>query len=325
MPAHRLPALSRHLTEYQHARGRGKCPTRSRRYGWRMDPEVRQLRALLAVVDAGTFTGAADVLGVSQASVSRTVAVAGAHARRPRAAAHDPRGVADRGRRAGRRARPAGARGGRRHPARRRPGARRPPRRLRLVGARPAHHRGPAPVVGHASGLGAALRPVPHRDRRSDRRRRRRERAAPAGRATPACGPRCWATRRRYAAVAADDPLARRRSAEASATSPTAPSPSTRSPGPRPRSCGPPTAAPAGTRTVRGIEDWLTVIAAGPGVGMSSEATAAQHRRPGVVYRPVRDAPPVSVWLAWWADSPPARRPGPRAAHPRAVRPPTAH
>ena len=39
-----------------------------------MDPEVRQLRALLAVVDAGTFTAAADVLGVTQASVSRTVA-----------------------------------------------------------------------------------------------------------------------------------------------------------------------------------------------------------------------------------------------------------
>jgi DNA-binding transcriptional LysR family regulator len=39
-----------------------------------MDAEVRQLRALLAVVDAGTFTGAADALGVSQASVSRTVA-----------------------------------------------------------------------------------------------------------------------------------------------------------------------------------------------------------------------------------------------------------
>src|ERR671912_434783 len=55
-------------------RRRGKCPARTRRYGLRMDPEVRQLRALLAVVDTGTFTGAADVLGVSQASVSRTVA-----------------------------------------------------------------------------------------------------------------------------------------------------------------------------------------------------------------------------------------------------------
>jgi hypothetical protein len=40
-------------------------------------------------------------------------------------------------------------------------------------------------------------------------------------------------------------------------------------------------------------------------VGISFEATAARHRRPGVVYRPVRDAPPVPVWLAWWTDSPP--------------------
>jgi hypothetical protein len=63
--------------------------------------------------------------------------------------------------------------------------------------------------------------------------------------------------------------------------------------------------APAATRTVRGIEDWLTVIAAGQAVGISAEATAAQHPRPGVVYRPVRDALPVPVWLAWWADSPP--------------------
>src|SRR3954451_25203244 len=39
-----------------------------------MDVEVRQLRALLAVVDAGTFTGAAAALRVSQATVSRTVA-----------------------------------------------------------------------------------------------------------------------------------------------------------------------------------------------------------------------------------------------------------
>jgi DNA-binding transcriptional LysR family regulator len=39
-----------------------------------MNMELRQLRALLVVVDAGTFTGAAASLGVSQASVSRTVA-----------------------------------------------------------------------------------------------------------------------------------------------------------------------------------------------------------------------------------------------------------
>ena len=109
---------------------------------------------------------------------------------------------------------------------------------------------------------------------------------------------------RRYAAVAADDPLARRRTvglhdfagrvvAVDSLTGTTT------------EELWSPSGAPAATRTVRGIEDWLTVIAAGQAIGMSSEATAAQHRRPGVVYRPVRDAPPVQVSLAWWADSPP--------------------
>jgi DNA-binding transcriptional LysR family regulator len=58
-------------------------------------------------------------------------------------------------------------------------------------------------------------------------------------------------------------------------------------------------------REVHGVEDWLTLIAAGQAIGMSSEATARQHLRPGVVYRPVRDAQPIPTWLAWWRDSPP--------------------
>ena len=49
----------------------------------------------------------------------------------------------------------------------------------------------------------------------------------------------------------------------------------------------------------------MTVIAAGQALGITAEATAAQHPRPGVVYRRVRDAPPVPVLVAWWADSPP--------------------
>jgi DNA-binding transcriptional LysR family regulator len=65
-------------------------------------------------------------------------------------------------------------------------------------------------------------------------------------------------------------------------------------------------AAPAGTRGVDGVDEWLTVIAAGQAVGMTSEATARQHPRPGVTYRPVRDAQPVAVHLAWWRDSPPS-------------------
>ena len=63
--------------------------------------------------------------------------------------------------------------------------------------------------------------------------------------------------------------------------------------------------APAGTRAVDGVDEWLTVIAAGQAVGMTSEATARQHPRPGVAYRPVRDAQPVPVHLAWWRDSAP--------------------
>ena len=38
---------------------------------------------------------------------------------------------------------------------------------------------------------------------------------------------------------------------------------------------------------------------------MTSVATTHQHRRPGVVYRRVRDAPPVQVLLAWWREDPP--------------------
>jgi DNA-binding transcriptional LysR family regulator len=68
-------------------------------------------------------------------------------------------------------------------------------------------------------------------------------------------------------------------------------------------------AAPAGTRSVDGVDEWLTVIAAGQAVGMTSEATARQHPRPGVTYRPVRDAQPVPVLLAWWRDSPPPALP----------------
>ena len=109
---------------------------------------------------------------------------------------------------------------------------------------------------------------------------------------------------RRYAAVAADDPLARRRSLSlndfAGRTVAVDPLTGTTSP----ELWVTPT-APAATRTVHGVEDWLTVIAAGQAVGISAEATAVQHPRPGVAYRPVRDAPPLPVWLAWWADSPP--------------------
>src|SRR5256885_971498 len=151
-----------------------------------MDLEVRHLRALLAVVDAGTFTGAAAALGGSQASVSR----AGGAVERAlgaRVPQGPTRGIAPT---------PLGARG------------RRPP---------------PWPPRG-----GVARTPPP--------------------------GP---------------------------------PSPPTPPPAPPPGGGGPPPVAPAATRTVRGVDEWLTVTAAGQALGITAEATATQHPRPGVVYRPV--------------------------------------
>ncbi|MFD2758715.1 LysR family transcriptional regulator [Gulosibacter faecalis] len=58
-----------------------------------------------------------------------------------------------------------------------------------------------------------------------------------------------------------------------------------------------PEVAPSG-----GIDDWLALIAAGEGIGVSAEATAAQYRRDGIVYRTIRDAPPIPVHLVWRAD-----------------------
>ncbi|MEU7698937.1 LysR family transcriptional regulator [Streptomyces sp. NPDC039028] len=61
----------------------------------------------------------------------------------------------------------------------------------------------------------------------------------------------------------------------------------------------PATARPAATVTVANTDDWLTAIAAGRGVGVSSASTAALHTHPGVTYRPLPDAPPLPVVLAW--------------------------
>ncbi|MFB7449234.1 LysR family transcriptional regulator [Streptomyces sp. NPDC056194] len=61
----------------------------------------------------------------------------------------------------------------------------------------------------------------------------------------------------------------------------------------------PAAARPAATLTVANTDDWLTAIAAGRGIGVSSASTAALHPHPGVTYRPLPDAPPLPVLLAW--------------------------
>ena len=50
------------------------------------------------------------------------------------------------------------------------------------------------------------------------------------------------------------------------------------------------------------IDDWLAAIATGRYVGVTPESVVTQYPRPGIVYRPLRDAPPVPVRLVWWRD-----------------------
>lgn len=67
-----------------------------------------------------------------------------------------------------------------------------------------------------------------------------------------------------------------------------------------------PGAAPRSVRNVSGVDEWLTAIATGQAVGVTSEATAQQNPRPGVLYRPVRDAAAIPVLVAWRAEYRPA-------------------
>ncbi|RXZ46950.1 LysR family transcriptional regulator [Agromyces binzhouensis] len=47
------------------------------------------------------------------------------------------------------------------------------------------------------------------------------------------------------------------------------------------------------------VEEWLDLIAAGDAIGVTSEATAHHLPRPGVVFVPIDDAPPMEVRIAW--------------------------
>ncbi|HET9141947.1 LysR family transcriptional regulator [Actinophytocola sp.] len=273
-----------------------------------MDVELRQLRALVAVVDAGTFTDAAGALGVSQATVSRAVAAVEA-ALGARLLLRDTRHVNLTGTgaqivAAARRVLDDVA-----HLHRIVEQARTELRvgyawaalgkhTRRLQQAWKAAHPG-IPLVfvqSHSATAGladgtaevAVLR-RPLEDNRFD---------------TALVG-----FEARRAAVATGSPLARRRSVRLSdltrytvaiddRTGTT--TPDLWRPGP----------APARTRATHGVDEWLTLIAAGQAVGITSEATAQQNPRPGVAYRPVRDAPPIPVALAWWRDNPPAHLTG---------------
>ncbi|WP_329332444.1 LysR family transcriptional regulator [Streptomyces sp. NBC_00663] len=61
----------------------------------------------------------------------------------------------------------------------------------------------------------------------------------------------------------------------------------------------PPTARPSATIEVTNTDEWLMAIAAGRAVGISTTATPSNHAHPSLVYRPLTDAPPVPLVLAW--------------------------
>ncbi|MFF7731717.1 LysR family transcriptional regulator [Streptomyces sp. NPDC007984] len=271
------------------------------------DIEFRQLRCLVAIVDEGTFTDAAHALGVSQAAVSRTLAsleralgvrllrrtsrevtptATGlrvvAQARRVLGEVDDLVREATSGHAVLRVGYAWSALG--RHTAafQRRWAQDRPGTELHLVRSNSA-------TAGLAEGVCdlAVVRRAPD-DRRLD--------SAIVG------------LERRMAALAADDPLAGRRSVRLADLSGRTLLIDRRT-GTTTPDLWPPDSRPA-TEETHDVDDWLTVIATGRCVGMTAESTAHQYRRPGVVYRPVRDAEPVAVRLVWWHDEPhPATQP----------------
>ncbi|MER5936007.1 LysR family transcriptional regulator [Streptomyces sp. NPDC001928] len=266
-----------------------------------MDVELKQLRCFVAIVDEGTFTDAAIALGVSQAAVSRSLASLEralgvrllrrtsrevtptgtglrvlAHARRVLGEVDDLVREATSGH-ARLRMGYAWAALGRHTPAfQRRWAAAHPGTDLQLVRVNSST----AGLAEGACDLSVVRRAVD--DRRFD--------SAIVG------------LERRLCAVAADDPLARRRSVRLADLSGRTLVVDRRT-GTTTTDLWPPDSRPAIEET-HDVDDWLTVISTGRCVGMTAEATAHQYPRPGVVYRPVRDAEPIAVRLAWWREDP---------------------
>jgi DNA-binding transcriptional LysR family regulator len=61
----------------------------------------------------------------------------------------------------------------------------------------------------------------------------------------------------------------------------------------------PPEAQPPSVLEFDNIDEWLTAIASGAAIGVTPESTPYQHAHTGVVFVPVRSVPPVAVFLAW--------------------------
>jgi DNA-binding transcriptional LysR family regulator len=261
-----------------------------------MDLELRQLRCLVAIADAGTFTDAGLELGVSQAAVSRGLqsleAVLGvrllhrtsrtvtptragvrvlAQARQLLAAADNLVTAASAGHTVLRVGHAWSALGRHTRPFLRRWAVEQPAVDLELI-------RVNTPSGGLDEGRSdiAVLR---------------------TGVDDARYGSAVVGRERRFCVLPADDPWATRRSVRLSEVAGRTVV-ADRHTGTTTASLWPPEARPR-LRYTRDVDDWLAVITAGSAVGITPEATAAQYRRPGVVFRPLRDAPPVEVRVAW--------------------------
>jgi DNA-binding transcriptional LysR family regulator len=278
-----------------------------------MTVELRHLRVLVAIVDAGGFTDAAAELGLSQPAVSRTLAAlenalavrllrrtsrelvltdAGervlAHARRVLAEVDDLVREARGGHGRIRVGHAWAAMGEYTVEFQRRWSGRHPDIALHLV-------RTNTPTGGLVEGAcDVAVVRV-----RTD--------AAGTARDDSRIDGTLVGLESRYCALAADDPLARRRHLRLAdlADRVLAVDPRT---GTTTLDLWPPGSRPD-VEEIRDVDDWLAVIATGRCVGVTAESTLSQYRRDGVVFRRLHDAPPVPVRLVWWRDEPhPATR-----------------
>jgi DNA-binding transcriptional LysR family regulator len=276
-----------------------------------MNVELRHLRCLIAIVDAGGFTGAAAELGLSQPAVSRTLA-----------ALEDALGVRLL-RRTSREVLPTAA--GQRVLTR----ARRVLAEVEDLG-REARSGGGRVRVGHAwATVGERTPEFQHRwaDQHPDVALHLVRHNSPTGglaegtcdvavvRTTPDTrhDDQEWFERRfdsavigleaRHCALAAGDPLAQRRHVAIADLSDrvVAVDPHT---GTTTLDLWSPDSRPEVQETYD-IDDWLAVIAAGRCVGVTTESTLSQYPRQGVVFRRLLGAPPVPVRLIWWRDDPP--------------------
>lgn len=271
-----------------------------------MNIELRQLRCLIAVIETGSFTDGAIELGISQAAVSRNVAALEAvlgvrlihrttrsveltpagertlrHARRALSILEDLQQEARAGGSTVRIGYAWSALG--RHTAefQRRWAAAFPHSELRLI-------RTNSPTAGLAEGASdfAILRREPD---------------------TAAFDLVLIGVEKRYCAMANEDPLATKRTVTLAQVADYPLAIDVRTGSTR-LDLWVEDEQPRRTVATDDVDDWLTVIGTGKARGITAESTAHQYRRRGLVYRPVRDAPPVPVYAAWSRTDPPSER-----------------